>query len=76
MMEWIESFVKDLVGQPDQVSVSNKEGVLVQVVNLKVATEDLSMFDGKNNRLTRALGSILSLAGVRDRVRYVLKVVD
>jgi predicted RNA-binding protein YlqC (UPF0109 family) len=75
-MEWIESFVKDLVGQPDQVSVSNKEGVLVQVVNLKVATEDLSMFDGKNNRLTRALGSILSLAGVRDRVRYVLKVVD
>jgi predicted RNA-binding protein YlqC (UPF0109 family) len=76
MMEWIESYVKDLVGKPDQVSVSNKEGIMVQVVNLKVATEDLSKFDGKNNRLTRALGTILSLAGAKERVRYVLKVVD
>jgi len=76
MMEWIESYAKDLVGSPDQVSVSNKEGDMVQVVNLKVATDDLSMFEGRNNRLTRALGSILSLAGSRERVRYVLKVVD
>jgi len=76
MMEWIESFVKALVGNPDQVSVSSKEGVMVQVVSLKVASEDLSMFEGRNNRLTRAMASVLSLAGVKERVRYVLKVVD
>ncbi len=49
---------------------------MVRVVNLKVATQDLNLFEGRNNRLVRAMGSFLSLAGAKPRIRYVLKVAD
>ena len=74
MMEWIENYIKDLVSLPDRVAVSVNKSVVVAVVHLKLAAEDRPLFDGRNNRLARALASVLVLASARDRVRYVLRI--
>jgi len=76
MLQWMEAYTKSLVRHPDQVSLTAKEGVMVVTVNLRVADEDKDLFGGRNNRLTRAMGTVLGLAGVNARRRYVLKVAD
>ncbi len=76
MQQWIVTYTKSLVSQPDRVSLSVKEGALVDVLHLTVASEDLALLGGKQNRLTRAIGSVIALAGVKRRRRYVLKVQD
>lgn len=76
MQQWIVNYTKALVGQPDRVSLSVKEGALVDVFHLSVATEDLALLGGKQNRLARALGTVIALAGVKRRRRYVLKIQD
>lgn len=76
MLDWIENYTKSLVQNPDQVSIATKEGVKVVIVNVNVADEDKDLFGGRNNRLTRAMGSVMSLTGAKERRRYVLKFVD
>ena len=71
MINWIVDYVKDLVQYPDQVSVTQKEGVSTIVFNLKMASDDLPLFD---SRLSKALESVVSLAGSQIRRRYILKV--
>lgn len=76
MLEWIDSYVKSLVSMPDRVSLSRKDGVKSIVINIKVASEDRALFEGRNNRLLWALKSTAALAGAKPRVRYVVKVSD
>ena len=75
MIEWLKETVQSLVTQPDQVDITEKAGVQVVVLSVTVAPEDFALFAGKSNRLTRALNGVASLAGVRERKRYVLKVI-
>ena len=74
MFEWIENYVKSLVSQPDNVSLTTKEGVATVVVDISLASEDLALFDGRQNRLLKALNTVAGLAGARTRTRYVVKV--
>lgn len=74
MLEWLKETVQFLVAHPDQVVLTEKAGVQVVVVSVTLAPEDFAEFAGKNNRLTRALNAVISLAGVRDRKRYIFKV--
>lgn len=76
MVEWLESYVKSLVAAPDAVEVSSKKGEVSMVVNIKVAGDDLGLFQGRNNRLVRAMSVVASLAGAKSRTRYVLKVCE
>ena len=76
MIQWIEQYIKALVQHQDQVSVTQKEGVNVVVVSLALAAEDVALFSGRNNRLMRALNTVISLAGAKARKRYLLKVQD
>ena len=76
MLEWLENYVKSLVSLPEQVSVSAKDGVKVIVVSIKVAADDYGLFAGRQNRLVKAMTSAASLAGAKERTRYVLKVSD
>ena len=73
MTEWLTQYVRDLVSEPEAVSVSVSEGVLTRIVTIKVAAEDTTLFGGRNNRLSRAMTAVAGLAGTKARTRYVLK---
>ena len=74
MIEWLENYIKSLVSMPDEVSISRQEGVQVILLNLTVADDDLHLFEGRHNRLIRALNAVASLPGAKPRMRYVFKV--
>jgi len=76
MIEWLEAYIKSLVSKPDAVEVSPKKGEVSMVLNISVAKEDLDLLQGRHNRLVRALNVVASLAGVRSRTRYILKVCE
>ncbi len=76
MVEWLEAYVKSLVSTPDAVEVNPKKGETTLVVNIKVAGDDIDLFQGRHNRLVRAMNVVASLAGVKSRTRYILKVCE
>ena len=76
MRDWLESFIKAIVVEPDQVSVGQSEGVMTVVFQLKVAAGDYGRVKGRRGRMISALQSVVGLAGVRERKRYVVELLD
>jgi uncharacterized protein len=76
MRELIEYIAKALVDNPDEVSVSEVEGEVASVLELKVAKSDLGKVIGKQGRTARAMRTILSAASTKLRKRAVLEILE
>ncbi|MFC1833817.1 KH domain-containing protein [Thermodesulfobacteriota bacterium] len=76
MKELIEYIAKALVDSPDDVSVSEVEGEMTSVIELKVAKSDLGKVIGKQGRTARAMRTILSAASTKIRKRSVLEILE
>ena len=76
MRELIEYIAKALVDNPDEVSVSEVEGEVASVLELKVAKSDLGKVIGKQGRTARAMRTILSAASTKIRKRAVLEILE
>lgn len=74
MENWVTSYVKKLVSNPEAVSITPTKGIKTMVFNITVASEDLSIFNRNQKRLLKALNTVTGLAGSENRTRYVLKV--
>jgi predicted RNA-binding protein YlqC (UPF0109 family) len=69
----IEQIAKSLVDEPDQVSVSQLEG---DVLELKVAPNDVGKVIGSKGRVARALRALIGAAGVRLHKRFTLEILE
>ena len=69
----VEQIAKSLVDEPDQVSVSQLEG---DVLELKVAPNDVGKVIGNKGRVARALRSLLDATGVRLHKRFTLEILE
>jgi hypothetical protein len=69
----IEQIAKSLVDEPEQVSVSQLEG---DVLELKVAPNDVGKVIGNKGRVARALRSLLDATGVRLHKRFTLEILE
>ncbi|MGO9571624.1 MAG: KH domain-containing protein [Desulfomonilaceae bacterium] len=76
MRELIEYIAKALVDNPDEVSVSEVEGEVASVLELKVAKTDLGKVIGKQGRTARAMRTILSAASTKLKKRAVLEILE
>jgi len=76
MKELINYIAKALVDNPEQVEVSEVEGNLTSVLELKVAKEDLGKVIGKQGRTARAMRTILSAASAKLKKRSVLEILE
>ena len=74
MLEWVDQYLKSLVRDADQVSVSLEEGATVKILTVALGPDDKDLLTGRNNRLNRALNAALALAGAKTRTRWVLKI--
>ena len=70
------AIVKDLVGQPDAVSVTvdetNEEGVGVD--QLHVAEEDMGRVIGKQGRIAKAIRTVMRAAAARQDERVQVEI--
>ena len=69
----VEQIAKSLVDEPDQVSVSQLEG---DVLELKVAPNDVGKVIGAKGRVARALRALIGAAGVRLHKRFTLEILE
>ncbi|HPW46155.1 MAG TPA: KH domain-containing protein [bacterium] len=72
----IEMIAKALVDKPDSVEVTEVEGEQTNIIELKVAKEDLGKVIGKQGRTARALRTILSAASTKIRKPSVLEILE
>ena len=76
MKELIEYMARALVDNPEEVSVSEVEGEMTSVLELKVAKSDLGKVIGKQGRTARAMRTILSAASTKIKKRTVLEILE
>jgi len=69
----VEQIAKSLVEDPDQVSVSQLEG---DVLELKVAPNDVGRVIGAKGRVARALRALIGAAGIRLHKRFTLEILE
>ena len=76
--------MKDLIGyiaqaqvdHPEQVNVSEVEGDQKDLLELKVAKEDIGKVIGEQGRTAKAMRIILSAASAKTKKRTVLEIVE
>ncbi len=76
LRDMIEYIAKSLVDNPDEVKVTEIEGELTAVLELKVATEDLGKVIGKQGRTARAMRTLLGAAAAKVKRRAVLEIIE
>jgi predicted RNA-binding protein YlqC (UPF0109 family) len=69
----VEQIAKALVDEPDQVSVNQAEG---DVLELKVAPNDVGKVIGSKGRVARALRALIGAAGIRLHKRFTLEILE
>jgi predicted RNA-binding protein YlqC (UPF0109 family) len=76
MKELIEYIAKSLVDQPDEVKVTEVEGERTSVIELSVANEDMGMIIGKQGRTVTAMRTLLNAAGMKQKKRTILEIIE
>ena len=76
MKELVEAIAKALVDIPDQVQVRAIEGEQVTVFELRVHKSDLGKVIGRQGRTAHAIRTILAGAGMKQRKRFTLEILE
>lgn len=74
--QFVEYVVKELVDNPDQVSITRAEDSRGVLLELTVAPEDLGRVIGRHGATAQSLRTLLRALGVKNGSRYNLKIVD
>ncbi|MCX6557808.1 MAG: KH domain-containing protein [Candidatus Aminicenantes bacterium] len=67
---------KALVDNPDQVVVTQIDGEQTTILELRVHQSDLGKVIGKQGRTARAMRTILAAAGMKQKRRYNLEIIE
>jgi len=76
MRALIELIAKALVDYPDEVRVSEVEGEVTSVIELRVAKSDLGKVIGKEGRTARAMRTLLTAASTKMKKRALLEIIE
>jgi len=76
MKELLESIARNLVDQPEEVSVNEVEGEKSLIFELKVAGDDMGKVIGKQGRIAKAIRTVMKAAAVRNNKRVVVEIIQ
>ena len=76
MKELIEFVAKTLVDNPDRVELNEIAGTQTNVLELKVAKEDVGKIIGKSGRTADAIRTILNCGAAKLNKRFILHIID
>jgi uncharacterized protein len=74
--ELLAYLARQLVDEPDAVSVEELEQQGTVVLRLTVAKDDVGKVIGRQGRIARALRAVVRAGGARSHRRVVLEIVD
>lgn len=76
MRDTVEMIVKALVDDKEAVDVREVQGNGTTRIEIRVASSDMGKVIGRQGRTVRALRSLVSAAGVKQRRRIILDIVE
>jgi predicted RNA-binding protein YlqC (UPF0109 family) len=76
LKDLVESIVKALVDNPDEVDLKEIEGERTTVYELKVGEGDLGKVIGKHGRTAHSIRVLLSAAATKDGKKVVLEILE
>lgn len=76
MKELVEHLAKSLVNNPKEVAVSEVRGESADVLELRVAKEDLGRIIGKQGRTAKSMRTLLNAAASRTNRKVVLEIIE
>ena len=76
MKELLEILAKNLVDNPDVVSVMEVPGDGVITLQLRVAADDMGKVIGKQGRIAKAVRSVVKAAAVRENKRVFIEILQ
>ena len=76
MKELIDYIAKSLVDNTERVEINEVSGTQTNVIELKVAKDDVGKVIGRNGRTADAICTILNCGAAKLNKRYILHIVD
>ena len=76
MKELVEFIAKSLVDHPEDVSVDVTEDEREVTLALRVAAADMGQVIGRQDRIAKAIRTVVKAAAVKDGRRVMVEIVD
>ena len=76
MKELIETVCRALVDNPEDVKVTQIDGEQTSIMELRTHPSDIGKVIGKKGRTAHAIRTILSAAGMKQKRRFNLEIMD
>lgn len=76
MKDLIDYIAKSLVDNSERVEIHEIAGTQTNVIELKVAKEDVGKVIGRNGRTADAIRTILNCGAAKLNKRYILHIID
>lgn len=76
MRETVEMIVRAMVDDADAVEVREVERKDAVLIEVRVAEDDMGKVIGRQGRTVRALRALVHAAGLKQRRRYILEIVE
>lgn len=76
MKELVETIVKSIVDNPDDVDVKEVAGDKTTVIELRVAQPDIGKVIGKQGRTAKSIRTLLSATAMKQNKRAVLEILE
>jgi predicted RNA-binding protein YlqC (UPF0109 family) len=74
--ELIQYIASSLVDNADRIEINEIAGSQTNVIELKVAKEDIGKVIGRNGRTADAIRTILNCGAAKMNKRYILHIID
>ncbi|MBI2453564.1 KH domain-containing protein [Candidatus Peregrinibacteria bacterium] len=74
--DFVEFIVKQLVSNPDEVTVIRTVDEMGVLITLKVSKEDMGRIIGKNGQTAKSIRVLLRVVGSKNNARVNLKIVE
>ena len=76
MKTLVEFIAKALVDEVDRIEINEITGNQTNIIELKVAKEDIGKVIGRQGRTADAIRTILNCAAAKLSKRYILQIID
>lgn len=76
MKDVVEMICKTLVDLPEEVKVTQIDGGQVSILEVRVNRSDIGKVIGKQGRTAQAIRTIIAAAGMKQKRRYNLEILE
>ncbi|MEN6418546.1 MAG: KH domain-containing protein [Clostridiaceae bacterium] len=76
MEELVRYIAKNLVDEPEAVTVESREEGDTVIISLSVAPSDMGKVIGRQGRIAKAIRTVVKAASVREDKKYMVDIVE